>query len=139
EMLALEIEDRPDALNRVGRIQNAQNHLQQLYEEVRNYAAPLKLERQHRPVDAIWHQAWANLAVRRQGRDGTLRHECAGVDLHCAVDPFRLEQVFRNILENALAACPDPVEITILCSAASLEGQAAICIAVRDNGPGLNP
>jgi signal transduction histidine kinase len=32
------------------------------------------------------------------------------------VDPFRLDQVFRNILENALAACKDPVRITVACS-----------------------
>lgn len=67
-----------------------------------------------------------------------LREECASVDLHCLVDAFRLEQVFRNILENALAACSDPVEITVFCSTAQLEGQPALQIAVRDNGPGLS-
>ena len=44
EMLALEVEDRPEALDLIGRIQKAQDHLQQLYEEVRSYAAPLKLD-----------------------------------------------------------------------------------------------
>ena len=31
EMLAMEVEDRPEALDLIDRIQNAQNHLQQLY------------------------------------------------------------------------------------------------------------
>src|SRR5262249_17990150 len=53
------------------------------------------------------------------------------------IDPFRLEQVFRNILDNALAACADPVNVTISCAEASLEGRPALCISVRDNGPGL--
>ena len=47
--------------------------------------------------------------------------------------------MFRNILENALAACRDPVEITVVCSEADAEGPARVRIAVRDNGPGLNP
>jgi PAS domain S-box-containing protein len=138
EMLALEVQDRPAALEMLGRIQNAQDHLQQLYDEVRNYAAPLKLEREPCRLDAAWRQAWANLAVRRQGREATLREECAGVDLRCTADAFRLEQVFRIVLENALAACRDPVELTVRCSEASLEGRPAVLVAVRDNGPGLN-
>jgi two-component system, LuxR family, sensor kinase FixL len=137
EMLGLEVRDRPEALELVGRVQKAQDHLQQLYDEVRNYAAPLKLEREPWPVDAVWRQAWANLAVRRQGRQATLREECGGAGLRCAIDPFRLEQVFRNILDNALAACADPVAVTITCADASLEGRPALRVAVRDNGPGL--
>jgi PAS domain S-box-containing protein len=138
EMLSLEVEDRPEALNLVGRIQKAQNHLQQLYGEVRNYAAPLKLERETLSVRNTWRQAWANLADHRRGRQATLHEQVEGVDLICLIDPFRLEQVFRNILENSLAACTDPVEITVGCSSTTLEGQPALGIAVRDNGPGLN-
>jgi signal transduction histidine kinase len=120
-------------------VQRAQNHLQQLYEEVRNYAAPVKLEREPCRLDAVWRQAWTSLAVRREGRRAVLHEGCAGVNLRCAVDAFRLEQVFRNILENSLAACPDPVEIRLCCSEARLEGQPALRVAVRDSGPGLGP
>lgn len=42
EMLAFEVEDRPKTLNLINRIQAAQDHLRQLYDEVRNYAAPLR-------------------------------------------------------------------------------------------------
>src|SRR5262249_28529682 len=81
EMLALEVGDRPEALELLARVQSAQNHLQQLYDEVRNYAAPLKLEREVWPLDVAWRQAWQNLAVRRQGRDAHLHEEFEGVDL----------------------------------------------------------
>jgi PAS domain S-box-containing protein len=138
EMLALELQDRPEALALVGRAQRAQDHLQQLYDEVRNYAAPLKLERETCRLSGIWRQAWSNLAVRRQGREARLIERCADVDLRCAADAFRLEQVFRNIFENALAAAQDPVAVTIDCSQAWIEGQPAIRVAIRDNGPGLN-
>ncbi len=138
EMLAMEVEDRAEAMDLVGRVQQAQNHLQQLYEEVRGYAAPLRLDRDTLNVQTTWRQVWTNLELLRKGRTAILRELTDGVDLNCSFDLFRMQQVFRNILENALAACRDPVEITITCSEVSLKGRPALRIAVRDNGPGLN-
>ncbi len=139
EMLQWEVQDRPEALDLITRVQTAQDHLRQLYEEVRGYAAPLKLEREVWDLGGIWRQAWDNLYVRREGRAAALREEVGGVDLHCAVDQFRLEQVFRNILENALAACADPVQITIRAADAEVAGRSAVRLSIRDNGPGLTP
>jgi PAS domain S-box-containing protein len=139
EMLAWEVEDRPAALDLIQRIQKAQDHLKQLYEEVRGYAAPLKLEREVCDLSVVWRQAWENLALQRRGRDAALSADVAGQDLRCAIDPFRLEQVFRNMLENSLAACADPVRVAIHAGAAEIDGQEAVRVSVRDNGPGLNP
>jgi PAS domain S-box-containing protein len=138
EMLALEVPDRPDALDLIRRIQKAQDHLRQLYEEVRGYAAPVRLEREVWDVSGVWRQAWANLSVQRQGRNAELREQTAGADLRCTVDHFRLEQVFRNMFENSLAACRDPVRLIITCEGAEVAGRPALRIAVRDNGPGLS-
>ncbi len=87
----------------------------------------------------VWRQAWENLALMRRGRDAALGEETAGIDLSCDMDQFRLEQVFRNILENSLAACPDPVRIVIRCGDTAIDGRPALRVAVVDNGPGLNP
>jgi len=138
EMLTWEVEDRPEALDLIKRIQKAQDHLRQLYEEVRGYAAPLKLDREVWNLASIWRQAWENLALARQGREALLHEDTGGIDLHCSVDQFRLEQVFRNILENALAACTDPVEITVCCVETGVNGQPGVRMAIRDNGPGLS-
>jgi hypothetical protein len=138
EMLALEVEDRPEAADLIARIQKAQDHLRHLYEEVRSYAAPLKLERETWDLAGIWWQAWSNLAMLRQGRDATLTEQTDGVDLECSVDQFRLEQVFRNVLENSLAACHDPTRIEVQARAATLDGRPAVRLAIRDNGPGLS-
>ena len=138
EMLAFESEDRPKSLNLISRIQAAQDHLRQLYDEVRNYAAPIKLELERWNLSHIWRQAWENLHLARQDKNANLLEETDGLDLYCSVDQFRLGQVFRNILENALAACQEPVEIKVLCTHAEIAGQPAIRIAFRDNGPGVN-
>jgi len=139
EMLGWEVSDRPAALDLIARIQKAQDHLQQLYEEVRNYAAPLKLDREIWDLSSIWRQAWENLALKRRDKETALREETGGVDLRCSVDQFSVEQVFRNIFENSLAACGDPVAIAVLVTAASLGTRPALRLAVRDNGPGLTP
>jgi signal transduction histidine kinase len=139
EMLAWEVEDRPEALELITRIQNAQDHLKHLYEEVRGYAAPVKLDREVCEVSAVWRQAWENLALQRKSRDARLTEKVAGVDLRCPVDQFRLGQVFRNILENSLAACPDPVQIEVHCADTEFGGRSALQVSVRDNGPGLSP
>ncbi len=138
ELLAMQMEDRPKAVELVERIQKAQDHLMHLYEEVRGYAAPLKLDRERVGLASVWRQAWGTLELARKGRNVSFREETAGIDLVCTVDSFRLQQVFRNILENALAACRDPVEIAIVCARTSWHGKPALRVAVRDNGPGLN-
>jgi signal transduction histidine kinase len=139
DMLTWEVQDRPESLGLIDRIQKAQDHLQQLYEEVRGYAAPLKLEREPADLGSIWRRAWDHLALRRQGRDTALNETVDGVDLQCAIDQFRLEQVFRNILENSLAACPGAVQIQVHCRPAELQGRPALRISIRDNGPGFTP
>ena len=138
EMLTFESEDRPKSLNLIGRIQAALDHLRQLYDEVRNYAAPVNLELEPWVLSHVWRQAWENLHLLRQSKKATLFEETTGMDLRCSVDQFRLGQVFRNILENSLAACQEPVEIKVCCTLTKIDGQPAIRIAFRDNGPGLN-
>jgi signal transduction histidine kinase len=137
EMLEWEVEDQPEAVDLIHRIRKAQDHLQQLYEEVRSYAAPVRLDREVWDLSGVWRQAWANLALQREGRAATLEEKTGDLDLQCTADHFRLEQVFRNIFDNALAACPSPVRIEVECAAANLEGQPGLRITVRDNGPGL--
>lgn len=139
EMLTFAVENQPKALNLIARIQSAQDHLKQLYDEVRNYAAPIKLDIEEWNVPTIWRQAWENLAVARQGKAATLTEDLGGLDLRLQIDQFRLGQVFRNILDNSLAACADPVQIHVACSRVENHGQAQVQLAFRDNGPGLSP
>jgi PAS domain S-box-containing protein len=138
EMLALEVQDRPQALDLVARTRKAQGHLHHLFEEVRDYAAPLKLKPQPCDLGELLQEVWNDLAWLRQGREARLRAEAGGADLRCAADRFRLAQVFRNVLENALSACGGGLEVEVEWSEAELDGRPALRTAVRDNGPGLS-
>jgi signal transduction histidine kinase len=55
------------------------------------------------------------------------------------VDRFRIVQVFRNIFENALAACEDPAEIKVTCRETTFDEKSFVEIRVADNGPGIPP
>jgi PAS domain S-box-containing protein len=137
EMLETEVEDRPEALEYVHRIQNAQHHVQHLFNEVRGYAAPIRLETEECNLATVWRQAWAQLDAERRPGGAKLVEQSAGVDLSCNVDPFRMEQVFRNIFENALAVMPDHLRLEIRAKATTLAGQLAIQVSFHDNGPGM--
>ena len=136
EMLARRVEDRPEALHLVNRIQVAQDDLHQLYEEVRAYAAPLKIRPQLCNLTEVIDESWNELAIKREGRSARLLQNGGSAGTSCFVDRFALRQVFRNIFDNALAACQDPVEIDAGCEDFAPDARA-VRISIRDNGPGL--
>ena len=140
DLLALKSRSWPEISSLVADIQKAQDHLHYLYEEVRGYAAPIKLKRERVDVSQLLEHSWNQLAVVRQGRQARLaQHRSGASAFECSVDVQALSHVFRNILENALHACPDPVEIQATWTEAELKGQPAWRVALADNGPGLTP
>jgi signal transduction histidine kinase len=137
EMLGRRIQSGME-VSLIAAIQKALDRLHQLLEEVRGYAAPLTLTYEVRDLPSLWREAWAQLAPLREGRETRLDEDTNGNDLRCVVDPFPVERLFRNILENSLAACADPVKIKIQCSDTALNGAPAFCIRVADNGVGFS-
>ncbi len=138
EMLTLKLLDRPDTRGLINRVQQAQDDLHRLYEDVREYAAPIKLVLRDCDLAEIWRRAWTHLEPLREAKRAVLHEDHRGSNLTCQVDPFRIEQVFRNILDNALSSRDDDVEIAITAAPAVVDGRAAVRIAIQDNGPGLN-
>lgn len=137
EMLSLNLQGQADSLELVARVQKAQKKLHELFEEVRNYAAPIKLQRTNHDLRDVLEETWDNLVWSRQGRKVSFVLPKTETSPHCAVDASRLEQVFRNILENSLAACVDPVRIEVTWIPTTLNGRPAWQLNFTDNGPGL--
>jgi two-component system sensor kinase FixL len=121
----------------VNEIQKAHDRLHQLLEEVRSYAAPLKLSCEVHDLGQLWNEAWDQLTPVRQRRDVHLHVHTGDLDLRCRVDPFPVERLFRNVLENALAACNGAGRIDIHCEEAEHNGQPALCVRIEDTGVGL--
>lgn len=137
-LLKWRLDGDAEARDLLADLQKAQDRLHRLFEDLRGYAAPLAPQRRRRDVREIVADSWNALGPLRQGREVSLRETQFADDPHCEVDCLQIEQVFRNVLENALAACADPVVIELGYSAAEIEGRAALRVALRDNGPGLS-
>jgi len=137
EMLALADRDRPRSLDLISRVQRAQDDLNHLFEDVRGYAAPIRLDCTPTDLPEIWRNAWTDLHFQRRDRHANIREYLPSENAICNIDRFRMGQVFRNLFDNALAACSDPVEITIRLELIDHETHGAFRITVRDSGPGL--
>jgi two-component system, LuxR family, sensor kinase FixL len=138
EMLELEVEDRPGALDLIARARRAQEQLRSLYEEVRQWAAPLKLRRQPFDVAQVWREAWTHvIQLYPQGRARLKEH--ARGSTTASVDRLLLEQVFRNTFENALEVTPAGGSIWLECRQEQTAAGDSLVIAIRDEGPGLSP
>lgn len=134
EALLLEIEDRPEALRQAVRIQAALDHLNVLYEEVRNYAAPIRLDLEAVSLTGslqnAWQQLrphWKDLAISFEVIDSTSSPAVVPADRH------RLEQVLTNLLQNAIQATGP--EGSIQCLVETLPD--AVELHVDDSGTGI--
>ncbi len=119
-------------------LQNSQARLHRLLEDLRHFAGPMPLERSACSLKDIWQRAWDSLEPVRKDREAELHETISCRKLCCNVDSLRIEQVFRNLFENSLSACSDPVWIEIDASEVWQAEQAFLRVSVRDNGPGLS-
>jgi signal transduction histidine kinase len=85
----------------------------------------------------LWREAWDLIGDLRRGRDAVLTDGGEG-EIEICCDQFRLVQVFRNIFENALAACSDPVRVEIKAELAANSNPPLVRVRLRDNGPGIS-
>jgi PAS domain S-box-containing protein len=138
QRLCWRLHDQPESLDLLERAQQAQDDIVRLFEDVRNYAAPIALAPDRCDLAAVWREAWKQVNVGLLSRDAQLHENTGGIDLRCRVDRFRLGQVFRNILENSFAAVDGPLRVHIICRPTNLAGKDALRVSVRDNGPGLD-
>ena len=139
EMLRMEVEDRPSALQLCDRVQKALDDLTRLFEDVRSYAAPIVLHRSQSELPNLWRRAWQDMEHRRREKQIQLLEQIDCSDSYCLVDSFAIAQVFRNLLENAVDVSPQGSSIFIHCREAMLRGQPACAVSVADQGPGIDP
>lgn len=138
ELLQPQLADNLEGTADLKLIEDAADGLHHLLEDVRGYAGPLRLEKRDSSLADTWRLAWSHLKSHRTGRECALIEHLEGLDLTCQIDFDRLEQVFRNLFENALAACEEACTIELTCEETELDGQPAVSVVVSDNGPGLN-
>jgi two-component system, LuxR family, sensor kinase FixL len=138
DMLSLDLESVPEQHDLVQRSKSALVELQTLYEEVRNYAAPIQLERSRCNLQRLCNEVWGNLVDQWRANHIQLEMNCAPCpDVRC--DKHRIGQVFRNLFENSLSVAPANSRIRVDCRVIvgeDSEGQR-VEVTVSDEGPGF--
>jgi signal transduction histidine kinase len=122
----------------VNRTKHAQEQLRQLYEEVRQWAAPLMPSRDECNLKSVWREAWGHITQVHPAKREALR-ERIDCEPTCWTDRSLMHHVFQNILENAVQVTPEGGSIWVASSKVSSNGTAMLRIAIRDDGPGLTP
>jgi signal transduction histidine kinase len=137
ELMELAIGGDQDRLDELRVIKSASHSLRCMFEELREFAAPIKLHKERCKLRELISRAWQSLAVSTEARLASLKYD--GTDLQLTVDPVRIEQVFRNLFENALAASPVPARIQVTWRRTRDSDRHMLRILVRDNGAGFAP
>lgn len=137
DMLELELTDSPEKLDWVLRIKSAVIELHTLYEEVRNYAAPIKLEKTFGSLTALGQHVWDELVDWHTPKKLFLSIE--GNESHkLRFDRHRISQVFRNIFENSIAVSPPGGSIHLSTEQIANDAGVFVETRIRDEGPGMD-
>ncbi|MEM7452874.1 MAG: response regulator [Planctomycetota bacterium] len=141
--LSLDLEEMPESLKLVHKVQRALDDVNLLLEEVRNYAAPILLDRREWEIEPLISSVWQQITEVGQTEDFPgLEVSVHQEELAWNVDKDRLQQVVRNLLENASFACVDggPVIVEVSEIAHGQDQSPAnsmLCVKVTDNGSGV--
>jgi PAS domain S-box-containing protein len=105
-----------------------------LLEDFLQLSAPLKLEKERRDIHSVIRNARSTLPSAKR-KKVVLKRRLSPAERCVLLDPLRMEQVFRNILQNSLDAMSDGGLITIETEVNRAE--KACIIRVKDTGEGI--
>lgn len=140
--LSLDLQAMPDSLVLVQKVQKALDDVNCLLEEVRQYSAPINLERRDCDLASLVRESWQQIEDAKSNSNQVSVSFNVESDFPDSiyVDPRKLVQVFRNLLENAIFANEGtrPVEVSLKLARPKrrLSG-AVVSVAVSDHGKGV--
>lgn len=144
--LELDVRDMPESLELVRKVQSALDHLNSLLDEVRDYAAPIILERSQVELESLIRDTWRQICRANPSANAVVfTIECSeDFPKLIKADRRRFEQLVWNLLENARLACEggrnDPKKIDVgLSTVMDHNDQPWHCVSVSDNGDGIDP
>ena len=134
-MDVLELDAEADSLRMVRQAQAAIQELQKLYEEVRNYAAPIILEVSACDIIKLCQLTWEQVRGTEPDVDTDLVIHADASEVEVTCDHLRMRQVIRNILENAVCVAPPQSKILL---DVQLTAEHTVQLKMTDEGPGLS-
>lgn len=140
--LAFDVREMPESLGLVHKVQSALDNLNALLDEVRDYAAPILLEKSPTRIESLIQDTWQQL-VTAHPDSSNIRFEinvAADFPEALKIDRLRVGQVIWNLLENARSACDasdGQVRVSLLRSTAVGNTDLPCQIEISDNGCGI--
>ncbi|MDR0577191.1 MAG: GHKL domain-containing protein [Candidatus Accumulibacter sp.] len=119
----------------LGAIKQMATRIGLLVSKVKHFARKPSQEKQAARVADVMDQALMLVEIRRKRAEARIDVQGIPGDLRVIADPQRLEQVFVNLLLNALDAVSGTAARCVSVAAARSGGR--VRIAVRDSGPGI--
>ena len=139
--LELDLQEMPESLQLIRKVQKALDDLHMLLEEVRNYSAPIILERRQFDMRALVSDTWQEILLAADAEKQDVEFSLSvdpRVPENCDFDRHRLTQVLRNLLENALYACAKPGKVSVeMAVSQTSDSHGKLVLHVRDNGNGI--
>lgn len=134
----LELRAGPETQGLLEDMQEAQDQLQRLYEEVRQFAAPMQLRLRETDLAGLLRRVWRELKVEWEPKRLILRLENGSNGVRARLDARRVAQVLRNVLENAIYFSPVGGVIEARLREETLNEKPAARIEIVDQGPGIS-
>ena len=138
ELLEFNLNGCPSLVKLTGSLRSSHAQLARLFADVCGYAGSVSVTAEPCNLRERFLSACEDVKGTKRLKRIEVIELIGESDLCCQADPFRMDQVYRNLVQNSLAACPDPVRLTASWSAADLDGRPALRFSLRDNGPGFS-
>jgi len=135
ELIRMMHTDDANLLEDLESIENASAHLQLYFEELCQFSVPVILQKTACGIRELVNRVWHNLT-----NGGTIAGAHLVVpaeEILCRIDKIRIEQVMRNLFENAIDACDAVPRIEVDWTVDTSSDQEMVVITVRDNGSGF--
>ncbi len=136
DLLELDLEGQSEQLDLIFRIRRSLGDLQRNYEEVRQYAAPINLRRDNVLLADLVSSAFENVLCEHPGEKHRLILDQPD-ETSITCDAHRMTQVFRNVIENSVAARSSGATIHVSITDHSDQGNSLRRIELSDNGSGM--
>jgi hypothetical protein len=138
-MLESQSPDLKEMKEIVGDIRRDNSRATEVIRRLRSFVTKVPFERKNFDLNDQVAESVKFLSPEARSRDVVLRSKLTGTPLPINGDPIQLQQVFSNLILNALDAASDSTGADKAVTVETLRDRKFVEVAVSDTGPGVSP